>query len=63
MNESADAVDIIEAASTGEIMKIKEWSGNPNLYTCDYDNRTALHLAASNGHMEVSMCVLSHILI
>lgn len=53
LNESPEAVEIIEAAASGDITEMRHFSSNPNLYTCDYDSRTALHLAASNGHLNI----------
>merc|ERR1711871_397334 len=53
LNESPDAVEIIEAAASGDIGNMRTYSSNSSLYCCDYDSRTAMHLAASNGHLNI----------
>ena len=58
LNESPQAVEIIEAAAGGKVRDMYRFGGNPDLFCCDYDSRTALHLAASNGHMKIVQYVL-----
>jgi len=53
LNESPQAVEIIEAAAGGNIRDMRKFGGNPDLFCCDYDSRTAMHLAASEGHLEI----------
>jgi len=53
LNESPEAVEIIEAAAGGDMVEMRKYGTNPNLFSCDYDSRTALHLAASNGHLNI----------
>ena len=44
----------IKFASLGDISAIRRLRlNNFDLSLCDYDDRTALHLAASNGHLNV----------
>lgn len=52
-NESPDAVEIIEAAAKGNMEDLIKYACHPSLFCCDYDSRTAMHLACSNGHIEV----------
>ena len=59
-NESPQAVEIIEAAAKGALEEVEAFAENPDLFSCDYDSRTALHLAASNGHLEIVKCILPH---
>jgi len=58
LNESPQAVEIIEAAAGGKVRDMYRFGGNPDLFCCDYDSRTALHLAASNGHMKIVQFLL-----
>lgn len=51
-NESPEAVEIIEVAALGVVKDLMKYGMNQNLFTCDYDSRTALHLAAANGHLD-----------
>ena len=60
LNESSEAVEIIEAAAKGDLVAITGFAENPDLFSCDYDSRTSLHLAASNGHLEIVKCILPH---
>jgi len=53
LNEDPEAADIIEAAAAGKVQAMVRFAGNPALYCCDYDSRTALHLAASEGHLDI----------
>ena len=58
LNEDPEAADIIEAAAAGKVQAMVRFAGNPALYCCDYDSRTALHLAASEGHLDIVKCAL-----
>jgi glutaminase len=50
---SADAPEILFAAADGDLDElVKLAAAGVNLSLCDYDQRTALHLAASNGHKD-----------
>jgi ankyrin repeat protein len=53
LNEAPEAVEIIEAAASGKMSEMRKFAANPNLFCCDYDSRTALHLATSNGHIKM----------
>jgi ankyrin repeat protein len=53
LNEAQGAVEIIKAAASGELSEMRKFVAHPNLYCCDYDSRTALHLATSNGHLKM----------
>lgn len=44
---------LITAASKGDLEYIKSIHGQVDLNSADYDGRTALHLAASDGHLHV----------
>ena len=48
----------INAASKGNLSQIKEILDKVDVNTCDYDNRTALHLAAAEGHIDVVIFLL-----
>lgn len=48
------------AAACGDVEELIAYSARgTNLFACDYDKRTALHLAASNGHLAVIRYLLS----
>jgi len=48
------------AAACGDVEELIAYSARGiNLFACDYDKRTALHLAASNGHLAVIKYLLS----
>eukprot|EP00930_Biecheleria_cincta_P003872 TRINITY_DN104785_c0_g1_i1.p1 TRINITY_DN104785_c0_g1~~TRINITY_DN104785_c0_g1_i1.p1 ORF type:complete len:734 (-),score=117.49 TRINITY_DN104785_c0_g1_i1:304-2448(-) len=48
------------AAACGDVDELIAYSARGiNLFACDYDKRTALHLAASNGHQSVIRYLLS----
>ena len=61
LNESPQAVEIIEAAAGGNLQDMHRFAGNPDLFCCDYDSRTALHLAASNGHLGIVKYILPNV--
>merc|ERR1712151_233454 len=51
---SADAPNILFPASEGDVKELIKFSaGGADLFVYDYDLRTAQHLAASEGHLEV----------
>lgn len=57
---SDSAVVTIYAAATGDLDHLIALSAaGVDLGTADYDRRTALHLAASNGHVEVARYLLA----
>eukprot|EP00931_Biecheleriopsis_adriatica_P063319 TRINITY_DN38316_c0_g1_i1.p1 TRINITY_DN38316_c0_g1~~TRINITY_DN38316_c0_g1_i1.p1 ORF type:complete len:764 (+),score=151.77 TRINITY_DN38316_c0_g1_i1:71-2293(+) len=48
------------AAACGDVEELIVYSARGvNLFACDYDKRTALHVAASNGHLPVIKYLLS----
>mmetsp|Transcript_57735 Transcript_57735/g.141624 ORF Transcript_57735/g.141624 Transcript_57735/m.141624 type:complete len:878 (+) Transcript_57735:26-2659(+) len=60
--EKADKVqNLCEAAANGDIHELQDivQAGTP-VTSCDYDRRTALHLAAAEGHNEVIIYLLNH---
>lgn len=46
-------IQFITAASNGELENVKKMLDKVDINSPDYDKRTALHLACSNGHFEV----------
>ena len=45
---------LLKAASNGDFAAIAEIAhSGTNLFTLDYDDRSPLHLAAANGHVEI----------
>lgn len=59
--ETADAgaVEFWNAAAAGDLLRVKQLAGRGICAAVpDYDGRTAAHLAASNGHLEVLEYVL-----
>jgi glutaminase len=57
---SSEAPKILFAASYGDLhFLIREAARGESILVADYDRRTALHLAASNGHLEVTKYVVS----
>ena len=58
---SPDAPGILFPASEGDINKIiKLRARGADLFVCDYDLRTAMHLAASEGHLPVLKYLVAH---
>ena len=51
---------LIQSASNGDIESIKNLQGKIDFNECDYDGRTALHLAAAEGRYEVVDFLVSH---
>ena len=51
---------LIQSASNGDIESIKDLQGKIDFNECDYDGRTALHLAAAEGRYEVVDYLVSH---
>ncbi len=57
---SEDLTHLVYAAASNRIMDVRRMiARGVNLSTPDYDGRTALHLAASEGHYEVAVLLLS----
>merc|ERR1712217_846023 len=55
-----DAPKILFAAAQGELDHIVSMRAKGmNIFTRDYDRRTALHLASSNGHVELVKYLLA----
>lgn len=50
---------LITAASKGDIELLRQLNGNIDFNSCDYDGRTALHLAASEGKLEAIRYILT----
>lgn len=47
-------VSLLFSASTGDVTAMRRYAlSGLNMSECDYDGRTALHLAASEGHLDV----------
>uniref|UniRef100_A0A2P2I911 glutaminase n=1 Tax=Hirondellea gigas TaxID=1518452 RepID=A0A2P2I911_9CRUS len=47
-------VSLLFSASTGDVTAMRRYAlSGVNMSECDYDGRTALHLAASEGHLDV----------
>ena len=58
---SSEAPKILFAASFGDLhFLIREVARGESILVADYDQRTALHLAASNGHLEVCKYVMTN---
>ncbi len=56
-----DSIRLCWAASTGDVGEIKRLVANHlDLDAVDYDGRTAMHLAASEGHEEVIRYLIDH---
>jgi glutaminase len=52
--ESQDAAEIIQAAADGDMPTLVRMNAQgANVFGCDYDSRTALHLATCNGHVDI----------
>ncbi len=57
---SEDLTHLVYAAASNRVMDVRRMiARGVNLNTPDYDGRTALHLAASEGHYEVAVVLLS----
>jgi len=53
-SKQADIMNLLFAASSGDTSAVKRfWLGGQDMAGEDYDQRTALHLASSEGHLEV----------
>jgi len=53
-SKEADIMNLLFAASNGDISAVKRhWLGGQDMNGADYDNRTALHLAAAEGHFDI----------
>ena len=53
-SKDADIMNLLFAASNGDISAVKRhWLGGQDMNGADYDNRTALHLAAAEAHFEI----------
>ena len=53
-------VRFLQLCCDGELEKIKELINKVDINGCDYDKRTALHLAASEGHSDVVKYLLEN---
>ena len=51
---------LISAAAKGDLTTIEHMEGKISLSVADYDGRSALHLAAAEGHLEVVRYLLEH---
>jgi len=60
VDEAPEAGEIIQAAADGDLNTlVRMCAQGKDLYCWDYDSRTAMHLAACNGHMDVIEFLLS----
>jgi glutaminase len=61
-NEELIVGDLLFAASRGDVWLVKELLARRivDIDTCDYDGRTALHLAASEGRVEVVKVLIEY---
>ena len=56
-----DSIKLCWAASFGDLVEMKRLVANGlNLNAADYDGRTALHLAASEGHVNIVNYLIEH---
>ena len=46
------------AAAAGDVERLRQLCTNSNVNQGDYDNRTACHLAASEGHLAALKCLI-----
>jgi hypothetical protein len=60
VDEAPEAGEIIQAAADGDMdTLVRMCAQGKDLYCCDYDSRTAMHLAACNGHLDIIQFLLS----
>lgn len=53
-SKEADIMNLLFAASNGDLSSVKRhWLGGQDMDGTDYDERTPLHIAATEGHFEV----------
>lgn len=52
--------NLLDAAAKNDIVEVKKELAFLNVNAADYDDRTALHVAAENGHREVVEYLLAH---
>jgi glutaminase len=53
--------DLCMAASVGDHVKVKSLiRDGADVKKCDYDKRTALHIAACDGHLEICKLLVAH---
>jgi len=51
---------IIKSCSNGDLMLLEKYKDNINYNICDYDKRYPIHLASSNGHLNIVEYILSY---
>jgi glutaminase len=51
---------LITAASKGDLSMVEQLNGKISLESSDYDGRTALHLAAAEGHNNIVQYLIEH---
>jgi len=57
-------VSLLFSASTGDVTAMRRYAlSGLDMSECDYDGRTALHLAASEGHVEVAKFLVEKCLV
>ena len=49
---------LLKAASLGDVDRIRKVAKELDVNTCDYDKRSALHIACADGHLEVVKLLL-----
>ena len=60
-NKQISLMSLLFAAAEGDLCEIKRLRAeNVDILMSDYDNRSALHLAASNGHVHVVKYIVSY---
>lgn len=63
-NKKYDIRDIIEICAIGDLNSLKYYQlKNINFDISDYDGRTSLHLASSNGHLNIIKYLIEHSLL